>query len=300
MPQLAYFSMMDEDDAVAQLLDAGANVNKLSSNNDSAILLAVQSLQVNLLPLNSMRDHNFKLISEKTHNKSVLDTVTKKRKLSPLGCAVQTGRIDIVEKLIDMGATVDRRHDVGNETPLFTVIGLISHHLKRPQNHVFNEWMKYSEVGLQSARAYSAGLLPYDLKQLGEAISNQEQDEIFKQIQSYCTSLIKSNIFQYSTADNLRDIAKLLISRGASPVAKHNTGMLGYTPLMLAIELNEAGLVKLMLDSKKSEIDLRDTCVDSRNQQRISMLKLMRSWQSRDVYNVFVERFGKDFFNFMS
>ncbi|EAQ65270.1 hypothetical protein MED121_18555 [Marinomonas sp. MED121] len=299
MPQLTYFSMMDEDDAVAQLLDAGANVNKLSSSNESAILLAVQSLQVNLLPLNSMKDQSFKLISEKTHNKSVLDTVTNKRKLSPLGCAVQTGRIDIVEKLIDMGATVDRRHDVGNETPLFTVIALISQHLKRPQNQAFNEWMKYSEIGLQTARAYSAGLLPHDLKQLGENISNQQQDEMLKQMQAHCTSLIKGNVCKYSTADNLREIAKLLISRGASPIAKHNTGMLGYTPLMLAIELNEAELVKFMLDSKKSEIDLRDTCVDSRNQQRIGMLRLMHFWQSRDVYNVFTKRFGKDFFNIM-
>ncbi|KJZ10844.1 hypothetical protein TW85_19180 [Marinomonas sp. S3726] len=299
MSQLTYFSMREKDDVVAQLLEVGADVNILSSSNESAILLAVQSLQVNLLPLNSMRDQNFKLISAKTHKKSVLNTVTNKRKLSPLGCAVQTGRVDVVEKLIDMGATVDRRHDVGNETPLFTAIGLIAKHLKRQEDHTLNGWMKYSELGLQSARAYSSGMLPYDLKQLGEAISNQDEDEVYKQMEDYCINTQKSNISKYSTADNFRDIAKLLISHGSSLMAKHDTGMLGYTPLMLAIELNEAELVKFMLDSRGNEIDLKDTCVDSRTKQRVSMLRLMRYWQSKDVYNVFSERFGEDIFNIM-
>lgn len=65
MPQLVYFSMQDDFDAVARLLEAGADVNKLSSSNESAILMAVQAMQINLAPLNSLDDRLFKLICER-------------------------------------------------------------------------------------------------------------------------------------------------------------------------------------------------------------------------------------------
>lgn len=166
MPQLVYFSMRNDFDAVARLLEAGADVNKLSSSNESAVLMAVQAMQINLAPLNSMDEGLFKLISEKTHRESILDSLSSKRKLSPLGCAVQTGRVDIVKKVLEMGATVDRRYDTTGETPLFTAIGMIAHHTRPTLNETHWDAMKLSDMNLQSVRAHSAGVMPFALEQL--------------------------------------------------------------------------------------------------------------------------------------
>ncbi|MEL0658978.1 ankyrin repeat domain-containing protein [Psychromonas arctica] len=122
MPQIVYFSMQDDIEAVKKLIEAGADVNKLSSSNESALLMAVQDMQVNLTPLNSMLSTKFDLIAALPHNEKSVNAVTLKKKLTPLGCAVQTGRLDIVKKVVELGAKIDQRHDVGDETSLFTCI----------------------------------------------------------------------------------------------------------------------------------------------------------------------------------
>ncbi|WP_345195734.1 ankyrin repeat domain-containing protein, partial [Kistimonas scapharcae] len=48
--------------------------------------------------------------------------------------------------------------------------------------------------------------------------------------------------------NNLLAIAKLLIKKEANPNAVHNSPVVGYTPLMLAVQLDEPELVQLMLE----------------------------------------------------
>ncbi len=292
MPQLVYFAMQDDMEAISALVDAGADVNKLSSSNESAILMAIQAMQVNLTSLNSMSDKAFNLLSQKSHRKSVLDTLTDKRKLSPLGCAVQTGRPDIVKRVLEMGASVDRRHDIIGETPLYTVIGLIAHHT-RPQANAFHwDLMKYSEMNLKSVRAYAAGLFPHDIQHLKRVMTEQDRDPLFRNVHEAVKDNERRNIAKYSTAEGFRDIAKLLIEHGADPNAKHDTAMLGYTPLMLAIELDEAELVEVMLDSKYHQVNWGDTCVDSRTRQRIDLERLIINWRSKKIAQLLVNRFS--------
>ena len=290
MPQLVYFSMQEDLDSISSLLNKGADVNKLSSSNESAILLAIQCMQANLVPLNSMSDKSFKMISQKPHKKSVLDTLTDKRKLSALGCAVQTGRLDIVNKLLEMGASVDRRHDIIGETPLFTAIGLIAHHTRSRLNYMHWEAMKYSEVNLQSVRAHAAGMLPHDLNHLRDVMMKQDSDPLFQAIHQVLPELQGESITKYTTADGFRQIAMLLIDSSADPNAKHDTAMLGYTPFMLAIELDEAELVEAMLNSKYYKPNLGDTCVDSLSRQRVDIERLIRNWRSCKVAQLLSER----------
>ncbi|WP_181955836.1 ankyrin repeat domain-containing protein [Enterovibrio norvegicus] len=289
MPQLVYFSMLDDFDAVARLLETGADVNKLSSSNESAILMAIQAMQINLTPLNSMDDGLFKLISEKTHRESILDSLSSKRKLSPLGCAVQTGRLDIVKKVLEVGATVDRRHDTIGETPLFTAIGMIAHHTRPKMNEMHWDAMKFSDMNLQSVRAYSAGVMPFELAHLKRAMVEQQNDPKHQLVMRAAKSYVRENIIRYSTADGFRAIAKLLIEHSADVNAKHNTAMLGYTPFMLAVELDEAELVKAMLKSQHHKPNLSDTCVEIQREQRINISQLILNWRSYKVHTVLTE-----------
>jgi ankyrin repeat protein len=290
IPQLAYFAMKEDTDTVSKLLEHGANVNCLTSDGESAILFAVQSMQVNQASLNSMNDELFRLLSANKHLKSTLNALTNKRKLSPLGCSVQTGRVDIVDTLLEMGAEVDMRHDIIGETPLYTAIGMIAHHTRPKVNQVHWKNMRYSDMNLQSTRAYSSGGLPHDLVQLKKAMMTQDTNPLFQKIHSVCVKLERENIMRYSTAEGFRQIAKLLIEKGADPNAKHETAMIGYTPLMLAIELDEAELVEAMMESKHYAANLEDTCIDSNTGQRVDIKRIIREWRATNVDKVLSER----------
>ncbi|EHZ2900275.1 ankyrin repeat domain-containing protein [Vibrio vulnificus] len=290
MPQLVYFSMMSKPKAVSKLLEAGADVDNLSTNQESAILFAVQEMQVTLFPTRTLQDDNFWALAKYKHAQKTLDTVTAKRKLTPLGCAIQTGRIGVVRKLIEMGASVDRRHDIIGETPLFTAIGLIAHHTRPHLNAGHWEKMKYSKMNLQSVRAHSAGLLPHDLEHLKTVMAKQDSDPVFQSIHEVVKKTEIGNILKYTSADGFRQIAKLLIEEGADPNAKHDTAMLGYTPLMLAIELDEAELVEAMIDSKQYQANFQDTCIDSRTGQRVDIERLIREWRASNVAKALSER----------
>jgi len=52
---------------------------------------------------------------------------------------------------------------------------------------------------------------------------------------------------QHTSIDNLRIIARILLDHGADPNAEHSSSINGYTPLMLAAELDERSLFELML-----------------------------------------------------
>ncbi|MFM2579812.1 ankyrin repeat domain-containing protein [Vibrio fortis] len=293
MPQLVYFAMNGDESAVKALIEAGADVNKVSKSNESALLMAVQAMQVNLLPLNSMNDGMLKVIASKPHKEKTVNLVTTKRKLTALGCAVQTGRFDVVKAVIELGAKVDQRHDTSGKTPLFTCLGLIIHHKRPSIPSMLAESNKYSDQNLQSYMAHAAGLVPHDKEQLKKVIASNEEAPIFSACEDFGREYIERNLRNLTSIDGLREIAKYLIEKGANPNAKHDTAMLGYTPLMLAIELDEAELVEAMLDSKYHQVNWGDTCVDSSTRQRIDLERLIVNWRSKKIDQLLVNRFSK-------
>ena len=284
IPQIVYFSMKNDLDAIKKLLEAGADINKLSESNESAILMAVQDMQVNLEPLNSMSSTKFDLISSLPDLDKSINAVTLKKKLTPLGCAVQTGRLDIVKKVIELGAKIDQRHDVGDETPLFTCIGLISRHTRPDIPDQLAEMMKYSIKNLQSVRAHAAGLFPHDLNQLKQVISKKEKNTQFSSIMQMSKNYIQANFEKYTTAKGFREIALFLIEQGANPNAKHDTALHDFTPLMLAAELDEAELFYYMA---KAGGDINDSCINPQNNQRNSCYEIAAHWRSQSVIGLF-------------
>lgn len=280
MPQIVYFTMQDDIEAVQKLIESGVNINKLSASNESALLMAVQEMQVNIMPLNSMSSTQFHLIASLPHNETSLSAVTLKKKLTPLGCAVQTGRLDIVKKVVALGAKIDQRHDVGDETPLFTCISLMIHHTRPHIPEQLAEGMKYSTLNLQSVRAHSAGLLPHDLTQLKRVIAEQEKAPLFKGFSQIVKDMMQVNIKEHTTAKGFREIALFLIQQGANPNAKHNTALQGYTPLMMAAELNEDELFYVMT---KAGGDISDSCVNPQDNRRVSCIDIARHWRSDKI-----------------
>ncbi|MEP6220982.1 hypothetical protein, partial [Marinobacter sp.] len=122
MPQLTYFVWRENADAVEKLLDAGANVNQLSDAGDSALLQAVQLLDVTTPNQKPGDDSFFTLLSEKPHEPEVLNATTQKKRLSLLTAAINTNRLDVLRKLLDMGCAPDSRAGIELSTPLYYCI----------------------------------------------------------------------------------------------------------------------------------------------------------------------------------
>jgi len=283
MPQLVYFAMNDDVKSVRQLLDAGATVNKLSSSNETALLMSIQTVQVNLIPLNSMSDELFNLISNKSHGEQFINAITTKRKLTPLGCAVQTGRLDIVKKVVDLGAEIDLRHDTVGETPLFTCIGMITRHKRPGLIQALSRRFQYHDDNLHAYMSNAAGMVPHDKHHLIQLMESQANDPMHSNFIDVALRMQQENIEKYSTVDGFRDIAKYLISEGANTNAKHNTAYQGYTPLMLAAELDEAELFQLMVTAGG---DCNDSCFNPSSNRRVSCYDIALGWGSEAVLKI--------------
>lgn len=282
MPQLVYFTLIDDIAAVKALLEAGARVDVKSDSNESPLLFAIQAMQVTLVPLKSMKDDIFKVISSKPHTKETLKLVTPKRKLTILGAAVETGRLDIVKKVIKLGVEIDSR-DMRFKTPLFTCLGLIADHKEPDKVWHTSELQQYSDHSLRSVMSYSPGLVPPDKAHLRQFIAQQSTDPHYQKLERNTRDYQLQSLHKYTTIDELRMIAKVLIDNGADTNAKLDTLMLGYTPLMLAAELDEGELFEHML---KAGGDLYSSCIIASENRRVSCISTAQYWKAESVLEV--------------
>jgi hypothetical protein len=101
MPQIVYFSMWNKNNEVRSLLKAGADVNRLSSDGESALLFALNSLDRTQDPKPAMNIKLLNMILEKNHSIETLNRATLKIKLLPLISAVKTGDYKIVKALLN-------------------------------------------------------------------------------------------------------------------------------------------------------------------------------------------------------
>ena len=81
----------------------------------------------------------------------------------------------------------------------------------------------------------------------------------------------------------LRGIASLLINSGANVNAEHASPVKGYTPLMLAVEMDERAIFEQMLICGG---DIKKTYKDPRTDRDISIMEIAKFFKSTDVMQV--------------
>lgn len=246
-PQLVWFAEIEKSDVVEQLLKQGADANLTSSSGDTAILMALETLNLREVPLRSLDDTLFYLLSEYPHSKETMNRCTDKKRLQPLISAVQSGRPDIVDKVLAMGANVNNRGLTDNQTALNACIKMIgiAKDPKRYWDSVLQ--MELTPEVLDSIRRANSGMTGFTLKDQLEFLSAQNSDPKFRQILNLLTSFMSGELDNKIDIVKMRLIAKRLIEAGADINAEHAAPVKGYTPLMLAAELDEADLFNKML-----------------------------------------------------
>ena len=82
---------------------------------------------------------------------------------------------------------------------------------------------------------------------------------------------------------DMREITKILIKSGADVNAEHVSPLKGYTPLMLAVEVDERELFELMLIHGG---DLKKTYNDPDTEKKVSVYEIAHSFESVGVLQV--------------
>jgi ankyrin repeat protein len=246
-PQLAWFADREDLTVVKRLLDEGASVNVSTKVGDTPILMALEALNICEIPYSSLNDKMFKLISGFEHKKEIINKRTEKKRLLPIISAVESGRVDIVEKILELGADVNGRGASDEQTALNVCIKRIGM-VKDPVLYWTNQInMEMTSEVLDSIRRHNPGLTGFSLNHQASFIKNQDNNPDFKRIINTIIELQIERVIEHMSLEELRKIALLLIDAGADVNAKHTSPVKGYTPLMLAAELDEVNIVNAML-----------------------------------------------------
>lgn len=248
-PQLVFFSEINKSDVVAKLLNKGASVDVCSDAGDTPILMAVQELNKLIMPIASLDDTCFKLISAIPHDPKTINLRTSKKRLLPLVCAVESGQPEVIKTLLAMGADVDRRGETDGQTALHHCISTIASLNDLPK---FRE--RYRKGSKRPTKALLEGRRRNNAFMSGITINHQLSAWVSTENNEEC-QLIESTILDFYierlgllSLENMREIANILLDAGASPEAEHDSAIKGYTPLMLAAEFDEAMLFSKMLE----------------------------------------------------
>ena len=247
MPQIVWFALDENIEVCRKLLEKGANINVKSEVGDTPILMALEAMNLTEVPYRSLNQELFFLISSQPHEKAIINTRTQKRRLLPIVSAVQYGRLEIVDKILSMGADPKGRGQTDLQTPLMVCLKLIGT-LKYPEmSKQQQKFMPSSAEILDSFRRHSHGIFGFTLDELQATQSAIHHSPKFQEFKRLAIKYRYQRITENTSLEEMRRIASQLIKAGADVNAVHSSPIKGYTPLMLAAELDEVDLFETML-----------------------------------------------------
>ena len=213
-----------------------------SALNETAIGVAVENLSIDNNPT-AVDIDMFDLLAKQEHKVETLNKRSVKKKKLPITSAVGTGRPEVVEQLLEMGADPNRRGPDG-QTPLYICVSCLTTAASSKDDSADTNSMPFTRESLDSLRGNTGGYFGFSLKQQIPAMLKLRNDPLFNEILSHWTE----NARKKMSVDGLHEIAKLLLDNGADPNAVQACPLPGYMPLMYAAERDEARVFEMMLD----------------------------------------------------
>jgi ankyrin repeat protein len=252
-PQLVYFTQFHRYmganyiKAVRDLVSRGADVNSLSSSGESALLFAVEHMIPTKPPFEPVREL-FDIVSSMEHSKDVLNTPTNKRKKTILGCAVETSSPDVVAKVIEMGALVDQKTDVDQNTPLMKAISM--HRLPNIDEFLMLHLQNPTKPFLDSVRRFVPELGGMDINMTHENLMRLLNSSRGAELMHVLTTVVKEQLAESYKVNGQVKVVEALLKAKANPNHADYHGQIwdSYTPLMLAAELDFFDAFKLMME----------------------------------------------------
>lgn len=245
LPRLIAAIQEADTNAVEKLIRKDG-VDVISNADETPIMMALQ--EVNQNPSCEARDKVFWAIANAPHKIETVNTRSQKLRLLPLILAVKTGRLDIVQKVLSLGADANRRGETDLQTPLNVCvkqIGMVNDY----DNFVANQLQHpLNSEAINSIKRHTNGLLGMDERdiRLNLLKSKSQKPRLYKSFERAFLEEHRRH-FEGQSSDELKDIASALLKSNADPNAEHRSPLPGYTPLMLAVELDIVVLAEEML-----------------------------------------------------
>ncbi|MCW8348412.1 ankyrin repeat domain-containing protein [Vibrio sp. ZSDZ65] len=242
---LIYACLNNDVEKVEKLLESAASVNALSEVGESPLLIALANLDYSE-PTSPLDDSIFNLVSEHAHSEKTLNSVSTRKMNFPLFAAVETGRPEIVKKVLSMSKdiTVDLKGSIEYQTPLYACLGKLAM-IKNPSKFKESFMSMPSEEAVNRLKPLFAGTNSPFNTELGSHLSAQLQDQRFLAMMDAIFERVKT---RFPKPSSMRQIARILLNAGANPNTEVVKNGMRYTPLMLAAELNELQLFNKMIE----------------------------------------------------
>lgn len=250
-PQLVGYAQLGTYEQVKTLLEAGANVNAVSDVRETALIFALEkmNLQGDDAILGLVRENQqsefFELVSSYPHMERTVNQRTAKKRITALSLAVKSGKLAVVKKVLAMGADPQQRADTDHQTPLNIVLKAISAVKSLDETVQANSKPDLSNAAIDSFRRGTAGAFGSSIDLNRDAL--MKMSDLMSHDSYFLT--IHKNYRRHLSLEELRAIARELIYAGSDPNTEHETPFKGYTPLMMAAEKDEMELFNLMLDN---------------------------------------------------
>ncbi|MBY6017888.1 ankyrin repeat domain-containing protein [Halomonas denitrificans] len=281
--QLTWFCLVEDYESVEALVNAGARVDVSSPVGETPLLMALEAMNVGAIPYRSLDRRFFDMIMEHSGCDKGINSSTHKKKLLPIICAVESGRLDVVRKVLDLGADPNCRGLADDQTALNVCLKRIGQ-LKDPEGFKQRQLdILISPYVLDSLRRETQGMFGATLAQQQVALERMNRDPLYQKIVFMALDLQMERIQEHMSLPEMYSIARLLIERGADPNAVHRSPVDGYTPLMLAAELDERELFELML-CKGGDPKLTFFC--PRQRRHADCWSIASNWVSKEVAQV--------------
>lgn len=240
LPQLVWFSLRGNNDAVKRLLESEADVNLLSSSEESALSIALHTMAYDEhIPENP---ELINMLINIPHKEDVINKKWSKKGHFPLYLAVATGKSEYVRKILEMGANVDEWHSVNQESSLMLAMKMIQEY-KDPE--------KLADLFVKNPLHQSDQKFVDDYRRRNYGINNDVGYRTYEQRFELAKLLLlsyKERLDRNSSLEELYSIVKLLLEYGANTNFEYDIrDMKGYTPLMLSVEYNDRRLFDLFI-----------------------------------------------------
>jgi tetratricopeptide (TPR) repeat protein len=240
---------------VEKLLKIGTNVNKLY-HGASALLFAILKMDMTYTPIQKEQGNIkfFELLSKSLHERKTLITLADKTHYNILGCAVASGNLAIVEKVLEMmknagadKADINIKYGEKNVTPLYRAVNLfiMGDETIQPKNWEY-ELMEAAEI-VRILSPKLAGMTAEETRHnVKKAMSDPEYKRQFEADMKRKCDLHK----RYHTKENLLPIIEKLLKAGSNPNEPHdfcNGDLKNYTPLMFAARFDLIEAFELLI-----------------------------------------------------
>ncbi|WP_417506504.1 hypothetical protein [Marinomonas gallaica] len=243
--QIIWFAELADVPSVKSLIEAEARIDVISDVDETALIFSLQ--EMNLFDLDppyfvkkNISDELFQLVSNQKHKVETVNARTQKKRLTALSLAVKTGKLEVVRKVLSMGADVNQRSGSDSQTPLNIVLKCIGC-LKSKNKMKFAAGQKdFSDAAIDSFRRETGSFFGADLD------ANRHAKKLYDLPMASYVEALYANLKEHSSLEELRAIARELIYAGSDNNAEHQTPLDGYTPLMLVAENDEVELFNLM------------------------------------------------------